>query len=81
MPYTYEYPRPTVTVDAAVLRATSSGIEILLIRRGHPPFEGCMALPGGFLEMNESPLTGAARELAEETGLTGLPLAPLFACG
>lgn len=81
MPYTYEYPRPTVTVDAAVLRPGENGLEILLIRRGHPPFEGCMALPGGFLEMNESPLTGAARELAEETGLSGLPLAPLFACG
>lgn len=83
MTFTYEFPRPTVTIDAAVLRPslTGNGIEILLIRRGHAPFAGCLALPGGFLEMDESPLVGAARELCEETGISGIPLAPLFACG
>ncbi|OQA05726.1 MAG: Bifunctional NMN adenylyltransferase/Nudix hydrolase [bacterium ADurb.Bin374] len=83
MTFTYEYPRPTVTIDAVVLRPDRdvTRIEILLIRRGHEPFTGCLALPGGFLEMDETPLTGAARELKEETGISGIPLAPLFACG
>ena len=39
------------------------------------------ALPGGFLEMEETPLNGASRELMEETGLYDLPLKPIFTCG
>ena len=81
MPFTYEYPRPSVTLDAAVLRVPKLGYpEILLIRRGHEPFAGHWALPGGFMEMDETPLAGAARELHEETGLLDLPLKPLFTC-
>lgn len=82
MSYTYEYPRPSVTLDAAVLRTPELKYpDILLIRRGHEPFTDKWALPGGFLEMQEKPLIGAARELAEETGLVELPLKPLFSCG
>ncbi|RCK81742.1 MAG: putative Nudix-like regulator [Candidatus Ozemobacter sibiricus] len=79
--YTYPYPRPAVTVDAAVLRPAAAGIEILLIQRGHEPFAGRFALPGGFLDMDEEPVAGAARELGEETGISGLDLAPLMAAG
>ncbi len=82
MTFTYEYPRPSVTLDAAILRTPELKFpEILLIRRGRPPFAGCWALPGGFLEMHEKPIVGAARELQEETTLKELPLKPLFACG
>lgn len=82
MTYTYEYPRPSVTLDAAVLRTPELKYpEILLIQRKNPPFQGLWAIPGGFLEMEETPLNGAARELQEETGLTDLPLKPLFTCG
>ncbi len=82
MSYTYEYPRPSVTLDAAILRTPQLGFpEILLIKRGHKPFIGHWALPGGFMEMEEKPLAGAARELEEETGLYDLPLKPLFCCG
>lgn len=82
MTYTYEFPMASVTLDAAVLRTPELKYpEILLIKRGRPPFAGCWALPGGFLEMDESPLIGAARELTEETGLTDIPLKPIFTCG
>ncbi|MDN5279265.1 MAG: 8-oxo-dGTP diphosphatase [Clostridiales bacterium] len=82
MTYTYEFPRPSVTLDAVVLRTPALKFpEILLIKRGREPFAGSWALPGGFLEMEESPLFGAARELLEETGLSELPLKPLFTCG
>lgn len=82
MPFTYEYPRPSVTLDAAIIRVPDlANPEILLIKRGREPFAGRWALPGGFLEMDETPCTGAARELKEETRLENLPLKPLFTCG
>lgn len=82
MSFTYEYPRPSVTLDAVILRTPQLGFpEILLIKRAHKPYMGHWALPGGFMEMDEKPVTGAARELEEETGLYDLPLKPLFCCG
>ena len=79
--YTYDYPRPMVTVDAAILSMREGTRHVLLIRRGRPPFEGTWALPGGFVEIDEPLETAAARELAEETGLTGLALHQLHTFG
>ncbi len=64
--YTYDYPRPMLTADCVVVR---SGSEVLLVRRGGEPFKGCWALPGGFMEMDETIERCAVRELEEETGL------------
>ena len=74
--YTYKYPRPAVTTDAVVwgFYPDSGQAHILLIRRKNPPFQGHYALPGGFLDENESAEECVARELAEETGLTDVPL-------
>lgn len=69
MAYTYEHPRPSVTVDCIVLKYNKSAISILLIKRGNDPFKNQWALPGGFLDMDESPEVGVQRELKEETGL------------
>jgi len=66
--YCYEYPRPALTADIAVLRLEEVP-EILLIKRKDPPFEGLWALPGGFMEMEESLEETARRELLEETGI------------
>ena len=44
------------------------------VRRGEPSDLGRYALPGGFLNMDETSLEGAARELEEETGVTGVAL-------
>ncbi len=79
--YTYDYPRPMVTVDAAILSMREGKRHVLLIRRGRPPFEGSWALPGGFVEMDEPLEAAAARELAEETGLTGFALRQLHTFG
>ncbi len=80
-PYTYAYPRPMVTVDAVVLAGETDAPHVLLIRRGNEPFAGCWALPGGFVDMEESLETAAARELEEETGLRGVALFQLHAFG
>ncbi len=69
MPYTYPYPRMQVTVDAVIVRTLDEGDEVLLIERKHAPFEGCWAIPGGFVDMDETLADAAKRELYEETGV------------
>ena len=63
------YPRPMLTVDVVVLVATGTSRRVLLIQRDNPPFRGCWALPGGFVDEGEQVIEAAPRELAEETGL------------
>lgn len=78
MSYSYKYPRPALTVDAAVFRKDKTGsFEVLLIQRDRPPFEGGWALPGGFVDMDETLEKAVARELAEETNLKGVDLKQL----
>jgi ADP-ribose pyrophosphatase YjhB (NUDIX family) len=43
---------------------------VLLLRRAHPPRIGCLDIPGGFMDANESIEGAARRELREETGLS-----------
>jgi 8-oxo-dGTP diphosphatase len=74
MSYTYDYPRPAVTADIIILKTIKDQQFVLLIERKHPPFEGMWALPGGFLEMDETLEEAALRELQEETGITGVEL-------
>ena len=72
--YTYEYPRPILAADSAVFTVIDGAIHVLLVRRGHEPYEGCWAFPGGFVNENEPVDEAGARELREETGLTDVPL-------
>lgn len=74
MHYTYQYPRAMNTVDAVVFGKFDSRIKVLLIQRGNEPFKNKWAFPGGFIEMDESLITSAVRELQEETGLENLAL-------
>lgn len=79
--YVYKWPRPMVTVDAAVFALCEGEARLLLIQRRHEPFAGRWALPGGFVEMDEDLPQAAARELAEETGLEGVALEQLHTFG
>lgn len=65
----YDYPRPAVTADIVLFYPAKEGLEILLIKRAHPPFADHWALPGGFVDENESLEDAAVRELLEETKL------------
>lgn len=58
-------------IPATCLVATAPIDRILLVKRNIPPNLGDWCLPGGYIEMDESPEDGALRELKEETNLTG----------
>ena len=59
------FPPTFVTVDNVVVQ---SG-HVLMIKRGGQPGKGLLALPGGFVDHNETLLNSAIRELREETRL------------
>lgn len=81
MGYTYEYPRPALTVDCVVFALDPEGLKVLLIERDLEPFAGRWALPGGFVHMDESVDDAARRELREETGLSDVFLEQLYTFG
>jgi 8-oxo-dGTP diphosphatase len=81
MPYTYEYPRGALTVDGVVFGFDEGELKVLLIQRDLPPFKGKWALPGGFVQMDETLDQAARRELREETGLSDVYLEQLYTFG
>lgn len=72
--YTYKYPHPAVTTDSVIFGFDGVSINILLIERGIDPYKGTWALPGGFLNMEETVEEGAKRELYEETNINDVYL-------
>ena len=89
MAYTYEYPRPSLTVDCVIFGfdPNASFLKVLLIRRGDEPFKGQWANPGGFVEVSDEGDQGesiddaARRELEEETGIKVAYLEQLYTFG
>ncbi|WP_204508366.1 NUDIX hydrolase [Aestuariivirga litoralis] len=63
-----------MTTDICLFTVVDDDLRILLVRRGLEPFKGAWALPGGFLQENETLDQCAARELQEETGVAGTHL-------
>lgn len=68
-----EHPPFAVTVDLVALTVRDDALHVLLVTRGEEPFLGRLALPGGFVHINEDLPAAAARELAEETGVRRVP--------
>ena len=81
MPYTYRYPHPAVTTDIVIFTIREDELKVLLIKRALPPHRNQWALPGGFIEIDESLEEGARRELKEETGVTNVFLEQLYTFG
>lgn len=85
--YTYKYPRPALTVDCVIFGfdPPSGGgageLKVLLIQRDLEPFAGKWALPGGFVNMDETIDNAARRELEEEAGVRDVYLEQLYTFG
>ena len=72
-----DWPRPSVTVDLAILTVQDRDLKVLLVQRSDHPFKDRWALPGGFVRVTadrksqgEDLDAAAQRELEEETGLS-----------
>ena len=70
----YENPKPTATLICVYKN------KLLLVKRAVEPAKGKWGLPGGFIELGETPDEGAIRELNEETNLSGKPFQYLGFC-
>src|SRR4051812_40406033 len=78
--FTYDYPRPALTVDL-VLATREGRPRVLLIKRKKDPFAGSWAFPGGFVDAGERLIDAAYRELKEETGLVVGGVEQLYTAG
>jgi len=92
MKYSYEFPRPSLTVDCVVFgfdpNDATDPLKVLLIQRKDEPFINHWALPGGFVEVSdvtgeqgESLEEAAKRELEEETNIRLAYLEQLYTFG
>src|SRR3989338_4733181 len=62
----FRYP---ISVDSVIFGYTEGELKVALIERKKPPFVGMWAIPGGFMEGDETVEETARRELKEETGI------------
>lgn len=84
VPPTYnpaDYDRPSVTVDVVLYAFREHDLKVLLVRRKKGPYENYWAIPGGFVQNNETLETAAQRELHEETTVSGVYLEQLYTFG
>src|SRR5579885_762871 len=76
-----KYERPSVTVDVVMMSLRQRDLQVLLVKRRSWPYAGMWAIPGGFVNMDESLEAAAKRELQEETGVQDVYLEQLYTFG
>ena len=62
-----------LTADCLIVSEHEIGNKVLLVQRRNEPFQGCWALPGGFVDEHEDLSEAASRELKEETDVNLKP--------
>jgi 8-oxo-dGTP diphosphatase len=70
-----------VTVDIVIFALRDDDLQALLVKRKNPPFEDRWAIPGGFVQPDESLEDGASRVLFEEAGVREVHIEQLFTFG
>lgn len=73
-----DYDRPSVTVDMLIFTIDNNDLKLLLIKRKDHPFINQWAIPGGFVNIDESTIDAAKRELKEETNLENVYMEQLY---
>ncbi len=63
------FPPFAVTVDVVLLTVRFGTFSVLLVERDTHPYQGALALPGGFVQPDEDLDTAAVRRLEKETGV------------
>lgn len=58
-----------ISVDSVIFGYTEGKLKVALVERKKPPFAGMWAIPGGFMEGEETVEETARRELKEETNI------------
>jgi 8-oxo-dGTP diphosphatase len=76
-----KYERPSVTVDVVMMSLRQKDLQVLLVKRRSWPYEGMWAIPGGFVNIDESLEDAAKRELQEETQVENVYLEQLYTFG
>jgi len=73
--------RLLVTVDVVIFTLRENDLNVLLVKRKYEPFINHWAIPGGFVNADESLEDAARRELEEETGVGDVYLEQLYTFG
>ena len=73
-----QFEHPSVTVDILIFTVTEKKLHLLLIKRDNYPFMGKWALPGGFLQLDESADEAAGRRISEKAGVSNVHLEQLY---
>ena len=73
--------KPQIALVVVIFTVEGGALQVLLIRRSAPPFQGFWALPGGVFSGDEALAKAAARRLLEETGLEDVYLEQLYTFG
>jgi 8-oxo-dGTP diphosphatase len=62
---------PITTVDVVMLTLTGDGLSVVLVRRGRPPYQGALALPGGYIHVDEDDdlMASAMRVVEAKSGV------------
>ncbi len=76
-----KYRKPSVASDIAVFAIIDKKLKVLLVKRKAWPFKGLWALPGGFVQMDETLEFAAKRELFEETNVNDIYIEQLCTFG